>query len=252
MIPYITFRWIVIGPISVDVTALLVAAAILIGHVLFVREAGKRGFDEPMVAWLSAVMVMGGLILGHLMKLLYLPDPWAFVQKYPAELVRLLRGQASFGGLFGGLLAGWLYLRWRKVDGKGILRLMDCLALVFPYAWFFGRLHCAVAHDHPGVRTDSWLGVKYPDAVRFDLGMLEVLFLPLLMILFWVLRKRERAPGFFLAVFLVVYGVFRIGLDQLHVEVVRHWGLSMDQWAALTAIGVGGILFFAGLKSRAS
>lgn len=250
MIPYLTLPNLQIGPLSINPTSLMVAMAILTGHLLLIRRARKSGFDAQLTAGFSFSMLVSGFIFGHLVKLLYSADCWNLVREHPSQLVALFSGQASFGGLGGGLLGGWIYLRLRKVDAAGTLRLFDCLALVFPYAWFFGRMHCVIGHDHPGLRTTSWLGVRYPDAVRFDLGVLEVMFLPVILVLFAVLGRKQRAPGFFLAVFLVVYGAFRMGLDQLHVDVVRYLGVSVDQWASGLAIA-GGLLWFS-LQARAA
>ena len=53
----------------------------------------------------------------------------------------------------------------------------DSLAYGLATGWMFGRLGCFTAHDHPGIRTSFFLGVKYPEGTgfvtRFDLGLLE-------------------------------------------------------------------------------
>jgi phosphatidylglycerol:prolipoprotein diacylglycerol transferase len=236
MIPYIEDSDIAIGLFRFKLSVILVVSAIIVGHLLLIRRAKKRDFDTALVAEFSAMMLVGGLIGGHLVKLFYIEHAWEILRREPKLLLQLLNGQASFGGLAGALVAGLIYLRLRRFDRMRTLELFDCIAQVFPFAWILGRLHCVLVHDHPGVRTTNWLGVRYPDAVRWDLAVLEILFLILLLSAFHFLARRSRAPGFYLAVFLGSYGAFRFGLDQLHLEVVRYLWLSVDQWAALVCL----------------
>lgn len=218
----------------------LVAAAILIGHFLLIRRARQAGLDTGTAAGFSASMLACGLVFGHLVKLFYVPTVWDAVQSSPALLLRIFSGQASFGGLLGGLLGGLAYLRWRGASLEATLQWFDQIALVFPYAWILGRAHCVVVHDHPGIRTTSWLGVVYPDGARFDLAVLEILFLLAVIAAYVPLRRHHWSAGFYCGVFLVAYGAFRFMLDQLHVDVVRYFGWSVDQWAS-------GFAFLAGV-----
>ena len=158
MIPYI--------PPSGMLAAVLISAAILCGHFLLIHRARGTGLDPTVAAGFSASMLTGGLLFGHWVKLLYVPGAWETIQSHPSVLWSIFRGQASFGGLLGALLGGLAYLRWKRQDRASVLRWFDQIALVFPYAWVLGRMNCAVMHDHPGIRTTSWIGVRYPDGVR--------------------------------------------------------------------------------------
>ena len=119
----------------------------------------------------------------------------------------------------------------------------------FPFAWIFGRLGCTIVHDHPGAHTTSWLAVRYPDGPRYDLGLLELLFTVLVAGAFLVLDRRKRPTGFYLGWFLLVYGLFRLLLDTLHVDEGKHlW--SPDRCfsliAAMTGIGIVAALGYHG------
>jgi prolipoprotein diacylglyceryltransferase len=243
MIPYIEIPRLSLGLFDIDVSAILVALAILTGHLLLLRRARQQGFDVRLAAGFSASMLAGGLIVGHVVKLAYIPQAWDIVQREPLLLLRLLNGQASFGGIAGAILGGGVYLRLSGISPRQMLLWFDAIAAVFPFAWFFGRLHCVLVHDHPGVRTDSWLGVRYPDAVRYDLGVLEVLFLPVVLCLYWLLRRYSHIPGFYVGTFLGSYGAFRMSIDLLHVEVLRYFYLSVDQWASLASMLCAVLIF---------
>jgi phosphatidylglycerol:prolipoprotein diacylglycerol transferase len=205
----------------------LVALAILVGHFLLVRRARGTTLDASLAPGLSASMLVGGLVFGHLVKLLYVPDAWHLVTDHPATLIQIFAGQASFA-----------YLRWNGVRGGEIVRWLDLFASVFPSAWIFGRLHCYLVHDHPGMRTTHWLGVRYPDGARWDLALLEILVLiPFIPLLPWALRRAR--PGWLVGGFLIAYGVFRFLIDYFHVDAVRYLGATVDTWASVAAVALG-------------
>ena len=242
MIPYPEIPPLAVGPLRFPVASLLIAAAVLTGHFLLRARAKARGWDTGTAAGFSASMLVGGLIFGHLAKMLYYRDAWAHITSNPTMLLLILSGQASFGGILGGLASGAAYLRWAGQRGPDLLKWFDLFASVFPFAWILGRMHCFVVHDHPGIRTQSWLGVRYPDAVRFDLAFLEILFLLLLIPALRLARPWLSRPGALCGAFLASYGAFRYFLDFLHVDAVRYLGWTVDTWASLTALTLGVLL----------
>src|SRR6185295_13710423 len=110
-----------------------------------------------MVFWMLSAGFAGALLL----KLVYAPGFLHVLLTDPRGLLGMAGGIASFGGLFAGLAGGVIYL-WRTVKAPAMWGYMDALAFVFPRAWLFGRIGCALSHDHPGMRTASWIGVRYP------------------------------------------------------------------------------------------
>jgi phosphatidylglycerol:prolipoprotein diacylglycerol transferase len=116
------------------------------------------------------------------------------------------------------------------------------MAYVFPLSWAIGRLGCSLVHDHPGIRSESWLAVRYPDWPRYDLGVLGLFFLLLLAGLFRALDARPRPPGFFAAAALLAVGVFRIWIDQYQVDPPRYYGWSVDQYNAIILLLLSALL----------
>jgi len=95
----------------------------------------------------------------------------------------------SSGGLFGGVVGFLFYARRHPVD---VWRSADAIAFGLPVGWLFGRIACASIHDHPGVRSVSPFAVAWPGGSRFDLGLLEFMFVPLLIV--GVLLVARHAP----------------------------------------------------------
>ena len=248
LIPYFDLYAIKLGPIRVGIQPLFGAVGILVAHFLFLRRTRQWKLDTQLAGWLSFTMVLVGLVGAFLFRWVYLAtalrrDPWIWL--------KTTQGAASFGGIAAGLLAAVLFLRIRRVPSGLAWRYLDALASVFPLGWIFGRIGCSLVHDHPGLRSDSWLAVRYPDAPRWDLAVVEVVFLASLVIpLFIWLARRSRPPGFFLGLFLTVYGGFRVLLDRLHVDPPRYFGMSVDQLAYGTACLLGAVIVFRAIRSR--
>lgn len=242
MIPYWEAPLWDVGGYLIYPPIFLIGFAVLLGHFLLLRRAGRKGLSVPVAGKFSAALIVGGFFAAHAHKYFYVEGGWAAVWQHPQLLLQVWSGLASLGGILGGIAAGLAALWWQKIPRKSVVQYFDALAFVFPQAWIFGRMHCAWVHDHPGIRTSSWLGVQYPRYPRYDLGILEVLYLAVVIAWFYWLDRKPRAAGFYVVAFLVPYGCFRLWLDTLHVSVVRYAGLSVDQWSSLAAIGAGVLL----------
>lgn len=244
MIPYVTLRPLDIGGMLLQPFALLVSFGVLLAHFLLVRRAGRLGLARAWAAEFSLAMVAAGFVGAVAFKLLYRPELLAA----GITNLRVWPGISSFGGLFGALAGGFGYLTVRRAAWAQRWRYLDAASYAFPAGFAFGRLGCTVTHDHPGRRAvEPWLAtVAYPDGPRYDLGLLEMLFLAAGFALFvWLDRRRpERPPGFFFGTLLTSYGVFRVALDQLHVDPPRYAGISVDQWSGggLAALGFAVLL----------
>jgi hypothetical protein len=112
---------------------------------------------------------------------------------------------------------------------------LDTIAYGSVIAWFIGRIGCFFAHDHIGRRTSSWIGVAFPGGGRFDLGLLEALFLGILLILLTAVDRYSwsRRPGFIFGGVTFLYGIFRLLLENLRDVAVRYFGLTAEQYAAI-------------------
>jgi len=248
VIPYIELRAITLGPIWIPVFSLLGLVALGSGMLRGVWRAREKGVWHLMRGTFVLWIVAGGLTGAVLLKLVYYP--YLFESQPLAEVFRF-RGISSFGGVFGGLLGLYLNLARRGVPAREMVRVLDVAAYVVPFSWAIGRLGCALVHDHPGIRSDSWLAVRYPDWPRYDLGLLGMLFLILLGTFFRLLDRRPRPDGFFVVLACIFVGVFRFWMDRLQVDTPRYYGWSVDQINALLLLSLG-LVFLPFLRNSGS
>ena len=239
MIPYVTLPPLFIGNLAIQPFALLVSLGVLTAHFLLVARAKRMGLPGGWASEMSLTMVAAGFAGAIFFKLLYRPELLAAVLMGAWGDVRL-PGISSFGGLFGALAGGFVYLLARRVSAPDRLRYFDAVGFAFPFGFVFGRAGCSITHDHPGLRSDTgWLTVAYPGGARWDLGLLELLFLLAVCGAFLWLDRVPRPRGFHVSAMLTVYGLFRIALDRLHIDPVRYAGFSVDQWAGSSAVAIG-------------
>jgi len=236
------------APLSLKPFGSLVAVGVYIASWLAIRHAKRRGLD-PQVLISFMIWVGGaGFVGGHVFDtLFYFPER---VMADPLSLIRVWEGLSSFGGFLGATI-GLMLWKWRFK--LAALPYADVVASTFPLGWVFGRAGCSVAHDHPGLRSDLWLAVQYPDGGRFDLGLYEMLLTIPLAVAFLLLQRSPRPWGFYLGVMCVAYSPTRFALDFLRIRQgeiadARYFALTPAQWFSFLLLGAGVVVLFRALK----
>ena len=233
MIPYIPQPHLDVAGIRFNAFGALVAAALLVGCRVFIVRARRQGLDAEFAKVFIVAVAGIGYLASHVFQaLIFAPtDLWDIY---------------SFGGIAGGLAVAWFLMRKYRLTPLDRWKHADNLAYAFSVGWIFGRAGCALAHDHIGIRSASWLAVRFPDGPRLDLGLLELLFTLGLVALFVVLDRRPRPPGLFFGLFLALYGAFRLYRDPL--EAARQ-GPANQVFAALAAMA-GIVVLAAAVRRR--
>jgi phosphatidylglycerol:prolipoprotein diacylglycerol transferase len=222
MIPYFPQPVFHLGPFEIHAFGLLAAVAVVVGGYAILRRTSRLGIPADQMFrfcfWVYASAIVGAYLSKAVM------DDFPAVLADPTRIFRTPLGVRSVGGIAGGFLGGMVWCRFRKLSFYETLRRIDIIAYSTPLAFMIGRLGCALAHDHRGLASTSWIAVKFPEGPRFDLGLIEFLFLIGMVIVFGVLDRKPRPVGFFFGMYGVIYGGFRIWLDILHLQPMRFYG----------------------------
>jgi phosphatidylglycerol:prolipoprotein diacylglycerol transferase len=225
--------------IAVHPFGLLVALAIWVGVALTFQHARRESIPTGAVQSYLVWLLVSGFVGGHIVdRALYCSN--CDMGDISAWL-RLSEGQSSFGGFIGAGLGSWAWsIRHRASNAA----LAESVSSSFPAAWFFGRLGCAIAHDHPGRVSTIWFAVAYPGSPRLDMGLLEAAASLPLAIVFLSLRGKPRPSGFFLGVMCLYYAPIRFALDfaratDLASSDSRYAQLTPAQWGCIGLLGVG-------------
>lgn len=221
MVPYFSGPVLALGPWRIPAFSLLLVLAVLVGLFVSLRRASHLSIDHDRMFRMCFWLMVCGFAGAHVAKVMmdstpqFLADP---------SLVFRPGGIRSLGGLIGGLIGAAGYCRLHRISFFESVRMMDVIAFSLPIAWMIGRLGCFLAHDHKGYLTANWIGVRFPEGTRYDLGLIEFLFLIGLTCLFLWLDRKPRPVGYFFALFAALYSAFRIWLDTLHYQPYRFYG----------------------------
>lgn len=236
------------GPISTF--GVLLVLGVFFGGALARRYARRNGLDTEALSWLTTRVVAWGFLGAVVLDIVFY-EASAFVEA-PWTTIKKL-GISSYGGAVAGTFAFLFYARRR---GLNLRRWGDLLAYGATGGWLFGRLGCAVAHDHLGLRTEFALGVNVPPGrypfdradhvIRaHDLGLYELfLWIVLLAALYFLERWRGRRPGFLIGFLAVAYSIPRFLLEFLREATTdpRYFGLTFAQHASIAAFIAGIVL----------
>ena len=238
-------------PLLVKPFAILIALSCQVGISLTKIQAKRLGINERAAGSFALYIVVIGFFVGHMFDVLfYHPDQ---IPNDPLCLLRSWESLSSVGGMIGGTIGGFIW-KWRYKIPR-VLPYGEAAVSGVPMAWVIGRAACAVAHDHPGIPSNLWFAVRYPDSGRLDLGLLEmVLLIPLAVAFLW-LRRKPRPWGFFCSWICICYAPVRFVLDFLRAPDVgfdstglersgdmRYLGLTPAQWVCLVMLGGGLVL----------
>jgi prolipoprotein diacylglyceryltransferase len=181
MIPFFDQPVLALGPLTIHAYGALVATGVIFGGWLVLRRARRMGLDAVETERLLTWMLVAGFVGAHLFSVFaYFPEKLA---RDPLLLFRIWEDLSSFGGIAGGAVGIWLYLRYRAPESVRLERwaYWDLIGFGLPFGWAFGRLGCTMAHDHPGKVTDFFLArsLESPEAragrCRLPVGVVGVL-----------------------------------------------------------------------------
>ena len=238
--------------------ALSSVAGILLAGWYACRAARRRGVDDNEIIVLLLVSAMGILLGSHV---LYALTNLPALLRYLSESANLslgdwfrgllpyVGGAVFYGGLLGGLAAGALYLRIRRLPFAAYA---DIAAPAIPLFHAFGRIGCFLGGCCYGIPWEG--GITYTRALspeangvaRFPVQLLESALLFALFLLLAALFRRGALRAKLLALYLAVYAVLRFLLEFLRGDAIRgvYFGLSTSQWislAILLALGVAAL-----------
>lgn len=148
-------NWFSIGGLTVHGYGVMIAIGILAAVGLAEKLAKEYGLDYQNVDGFALFVVVLGYVGS---KLLYVLTNFDAFLESPMSVLGS-GGWVVYGGIIGGLLAAFVWCRWKKWDFS---RYFPILITVVPLAQGFGRIGCFLAGCCGGIRTDAWYGVRFP------------------------------------------------------------------------------------------
>lgn len=134
-----------LGSFEIHGFGILVALGFLLGGWLSMSRAERHGDDADAINRLIGWLVVGTFVGGHVgYGLMYDFDGY---MKDPVRFLYVWEGLSSIGGF---VVCVPLTVYFFVKNRLPLWSNLDHMAFGFAFGWFFGRMGCTVAHDHPG------------------------------------------------------------------------------------------------------
>ncbi|MFA9461135.1 prolipoprotein diacylglyceryl transferase [Thiohalorhabdus methylotrophus] len=240
-----------IGPVAVHWYGLMYAVAFILGWVILQRRRDRIGVGAQEVDDLAFACILGVVLGGRLGYVLFYNLD--FYLSHPLAMLAVWDGGMSFhGGLIGVVLA---VIWFARRHNRPILAVGDFLTPVVPIGLGLGRLGNFINGELWGRPADPALpwAMIFPHVDRIPRHpsqIYEVLLEGLvLFVVVWVYARRPRRNGRVFGLFLLLYGVFRFGVEYFRAPDPQlgtlALGFSMGQWLSLPMVLAGAWLLVA-------
>ena len=230
---------------------------IFVMAIYLCKKAKKLNIDDNDVIITMLFSAIGVLVGGHILYGIVNWETIVFVfnnlkiiknfSDFVNVVFYIFGGSVFYGGLLGGLLAGFIYLKKSKKD---VCLMANFLALGIPLFHFFGRLACFFEGCCYG--TECQIGFVYHHSlietangvIRFPIQLVEAC---LNLVLFFVLIKiynYEKYKNHILQIYILCYSVIRFTDEFWRGDLHRglYFGLSTSQYISM-------VLFFIAILS---
>lgn len=219
----------------------------------------KRGGDDIDMIFVMLFAGLGTFFGMHILYgitqlnyfgiLLEATDLLDFINRFAS----LFGGAVFYGGLIGGIVAGGIYVKRKKLPAGNIA---DCAAPAIALFHGWGRIGCFLCGCCYGVESD--IGFVYEHSLseaanhvrRFPVQLVEACFEFVLFAVLWLLLKRCICRARLLSLYLIIYPCGRFVLEFFRGDEIRGFflGLSTSQLISIIVLAVGLVSFVAVTK----
>jgi phosphatidylglycerol:prolipoprotein diacylglycerol transferase len=254
------FPYFVLFGKTIGMYQVMALGGIFAGGVFACRAAKKNGLDDNDMIIFLLVAGIGVLIGGHILygitNYRIALDTLGNIRKIDSfqtfydRAVLIFGGSVFYGGLIGGLGAGYIYAKRKNLD---LPVYADSAAPAIPLLHFFGRIGCFLGGCCYGIEgafgfTFHRSFVETANGVtRFPVQLLEAAFNLGLFLLLVRLGRSGRFKGRLVFLYLLLYSTGRFFIEFLRGDAYRgFWGpLSTSQIISIA------LFVFAAVKSSA-
>jgi len=265
-----------LGPLTIHWYGVMIALAFLFGLWTATRRARRENISGEKIADIVLWLMIGG-ILGA--RAVYVMTYWReeFSNQPFSEIFMIQHGGlVYYGGLIGAIVAGSIYIRWKKMP---FWKTADVLAPSIALGSVFGRAGCLLNGCCYGQPTDLPWAIQFPNgsaawSQQFQEKLMfhgklvgandlslpvhpteiydGLLNLALYVFLAWLFR-RKKFDGQIFATYLLCYAVTRSFVEYFRGDYTNlhyHFGLTPAQWISVP-IFVAGLVLATILSKRA-
>ena len=196
--------------------------------IIFKNENKTLIFDvkifDDLISYIIVSIILGGRI-GYI--IFY---NFSYYFNNPIDILKIWQGGMSFhGALIGIVLGTYIFAKKTKIN---LFFFLDVIGTVAPIGIFFGRVANFINGELYGKPSSLFWSVVFPKVdkiARHPSQLYEALLegVVLFVVLISVIYKKETKTGVVSALFMILYGFFRIVAEQFR-EPDRQIGYLLD------------------------
>ena len=218
---------------------LLIALGVLSAVWLAARREKLLGLEGDTALNIALICVPAALICA---RLYYVAFSWDYYAAHPADILNIRQGgMAIYGGVIGGILAGYCYCRVKKIPFS---RGLDLAAPSIALGQAIGRWGNFLNQEAYGAAVSNPALAFFPMAVEINgtwhyaAFFYESLWCALI-VLFVLFAERKRffeRSGDIFASYIFLYGIERAVVEGLRTDSLMLGGVRISQAISLLAV----------------
>jgi len=215
---------------------LLIASAVLIGTVLALKEAKRKGVKEETLIDMFLFAVPAAIIGARAYYVIFM---WDYYSKNPSQILNIRGGGLAIHGV---IIAGTLVvIIFAKVRKESFWKLADIVAPSLILGQAIGRWGNFANQEAHGGPTDLPWGIMI-DGVKVHPTFLYESIWNLLVFgfLLWYRRKKATVEGEIYLLYLILYSVGRFFIEGLRTDSLMLGPFRVAQLISLAIIMSGG------------
>ena len=215
---------------------ILMATGMILGTYLALKEAERVGISEDDVLNLAIFAIPAG-VLGA--RLYYVIFNWGYYSQNPSQILNFRGGgMAIHGALIGGILAGLIYTKIKKIK---FFKMADIALIGMPLAQAIGRWGNYINGEAHGGPTNLPWGIMVDGVKVHPTFLYESIWDFGIFIFLWMFRKKKKYEGQVAVYYIILYSLGRFFIEGLRTDSLMIGPLRMAQVISLVGV-VGGII----------
>ena len=215
----------------------LMALAMILCVLIALKEGKRVNISEDDLLNLAIIAIPSGL-LGA--RIYYVIFNWSWYSNHLSEILNFRGGgMAIHGALIGGILAGFIYTKIKKIN---FFKMADTVMIGIPLGQAIGRWGNYINGEAHGGPTNLPWGIMVDGVKVHPTFLYESIWDLGIFIFLWFFRKKKKYEGQLAITYLILYSIGRFFIEGLRTDSLMIGPLRMAQVISLVTIIVCVIL----------
>ncbi len=231
-----------LGPVTIHMYGLMIALGFVSAYLIGDYRAKKKGLSEDIILGILWCAVIGGFVGA---RVLYYVVSIEDIMNDISVLWDFGNGYVVYGGILGGVLAGYVYIRSKK---ERFIVYFDLMAPSIALAQGFGRIGCFFAGCCYGRATDLPIGIvfRHSDYAPNGVPLMPTQLISsagdfLIAFILFMYGRKKRPDGSIGGLYMILYSIGRFAIEYLRNDYRGSmWGLSTSQIISIVVL-LGGV-----------